>query len=174
MKRKGIIYIIILGLLLGGYSFIKQIYNSSSYSVFDRNMESIKEASNPGEAIMVNGSSPVSNSFDNLKHNREKARDSAMEEYKKIIANPDISSESKKECEKKMLEINDCIIKEQKIESMIMSKGIGEAIVYLAPSSVTVTLNAPKLSSPQISRIKEIVSEIISTKNIKIVEVNKN
>lgn len=174
MKQKGIIYVIILILLLSGYSLIKWLYNSTSYSVFDKNMENIKETSNPGEAIMVGSSSIKNQSIESLKQDRKIARENAIEEYKRIISNPDISNDSKKECEKKIIEINDLITKEQQAESMISSRKIGDAIVYTSPSAITVTIDAPTLSSPQISQIKDIVSEIISTKNIKIVEVNKN
>jgi len=44
-------------------------------------------------------------------------------------------------------------------------------IVFINQDSVTVTVGTPKLTSPEISRIKDVISEFVSTKNIKIVEV---
>ena len=157
--------------ILGVCIYSGWAYNKKSYSVFDRNMSEIKEIANPGEAKMVNAKSKSEDFFIVSKNEREKARANAIDGYNKMISNPDISPESRKKCEEALSRINEDIIKEADAEILIKSKGIEKAIVFINSDSVTVTVSSQKLSSPEISRIKDIMSEFVSTKNIKIVEV---
>lgn len=147
------------------------IYNKKSYAVFDKNISSLKKDSNPGEAVMVNSPNNAKDFFISAKNDRDMARAKAVDGYNKMIQNPDISQDSRKKCEDALQRINEDIIKETDAQSIIRSKGIDDVIVFINQDSVTVTVGTPKLTSPEISRIKDVISEFVSTKNIKIVEV---
>ncbi len=173
MKRKSL-YFVILGLILCVCLYAGRTYNKKSYAVFDKNMISVKDNTNPGEAKMVNGTVDNDGYFSSVRNDREKARAKATDGYNKLIKNPDITSETRQKCESALKEINDDIIKEADAEAMIKAKGIKDVIVFINADSVTVTVNTPKLTSPQLSRIRDVLSEFVSTKNIKIVEVGQN
>ena len=170
MKRKTI-YFGLLAVLLIVCLYSGWMYNQKSYTVFDRNMSELKGKSNPGEARMVSAVTDSASFFLNLRKDRELARTKAIDGYNKLIQNPDISVESRTKCEEALSSINADIIKEADAEAIIKSKGIKDVIVFINSDAVTVTVNSPKLTSPEISRIKDVLSEFVSTKNIKIVEV---
>lgn len=147
------------------------MYNKKSYSVFDKNMSNLKTEPNPGEAVMVSSEKKNESFFASVRNDRDIARAKAIDGYNKLIQNPDISSESRKKCEDALSRINNDVIKETDAQSIIKSKGIKDAIVFINDDSVTVTVDSPKLTLPEITRIKDVISEFVSTKNIKIVEV---
>lgn len=171
MKKKRFIYLCILLFILCVCIFSGWIYNKKSYAVFDKNISSLKKDSNPGEAVMVNSPNNAKDFFISAKNDRDMARAKAVDGYNKMIQNPDISQDSRKKCEDALQRINEDIIKETDAQSIIRSKGIDDVIVFINQDSVTVTVGTPKLTSPEISRIKDVISEFVSTKNIKIVEV---
>lgn len=171
MKKRRFIYLCILIFALSLCIFSGWIYNKKSYAVFDKNMSYVKNKSNPGEAVMVNSTIKNSDFFASVIGERDMARAKAIDGYNKLIQNPDISSESRKKCEEALSKINEDIIKETDARSIIRAKGIEDVIVFINQDSVTVTVNSAKLSAPEISRIKDVINEFVSTKNIKIVEV---
>jgi len=171
MKKKRFIYLCILLFILCVCIYSGWIYNKKSYAVFDKNISSLKKDSNPGEAVMVNSPNNAKDFFISAKNDRDMARAKAVDGYNKMIQNPDISQDSRKKCEDALQRINEDIIKETDAQSIIRSKGIDDVIVFINQDSVTVTVGTPKLTSPEISRIKDVISEFVSTKNIKIVEV---
>lgn len=171
MKKKRFIYLCMLLFILCVCIFSGWIYNKKSYAVFDKNISSLKKDSNPGEAVMVNSPNNAKDFFISAKNDRDMARAKAVDGYNKMIQNPDISQDSRKKCEDALQRINEDIIKETDAQSIIRSKGIDDVIVFINQDSVTVTVGTPKLTSPEISRIKDVISEFVSTKNIKIVEV---
>lgn len=171
MKKRRLGYLLLLVIILCVCIISGWLYNKKSYTVFDRNMSSLKNDSLPGQAVMVNGKSDSEKFLDSVRSDREVARAKAIDGYNKLIQNPDISQDSRMKCEDALTKINDDIIKETDAQSLIRAKGIKDAVVFINQDSVTVTVSASKLTAPEISRIKDVLSEFVSTKNIKIVEV---
>lgn len=122
----------------------------------------------PGEAIAV---STQDDGILVAKNNREFARSKSAELLRKIIDDKNITSDARKKAEDSIINLAGQIEKEQKIESLLLSKGYKECVAYVSEESTMLTIRKDKLEIKDMAKINDIIYEITGNNIIKIVEV---
>jgi len=87
------------------------------------------------------------------------------------IDNPNISSDSKKEMENKLLLSAENMDKEIQCESLLAVKGYENNVVFISDDTITVSVECHGLSDKDIAIIHDIIFGQTGNNNIKIVEV---
>lgn len=167
-KNKIVLYAVIICCVVGIYtayemSDVKKDEQGVIYEV-----ETEKELM-PGEAVAV---SSVNDELMLAKSNREIVRSKSAELLRRLIDNENTSVESKKSAEDSILKLASAIDKEQKIESLLLSKGYKDTVAFVSDDSITLTIRCEKLESKDTAKITDIIYEITGNNIIKIVEVN--
>lgn len=96
--------------------------------------------------------------FTQAQLSRLKARDEAIEEVKKVIADVKVSEATKKEVVDKAAEIANNTIKENNIETMIKAKGFSDCVVFLQNNECSVVVKVKESSQNNNIVIKDIVA----------------
>lgn len=111
--------------------------------------------------------------FSQAKLNRESARSKKLEILNSLLENPDADLESKKKAEQDLLLAASLSDKEAICESLIISKGFSDAVVFISDENVSVTVKADNFDAAKAKIIQEIIvtNTQIETKYIKIVAV---
>ncbi len=127
-----------------------------------------------GSTVLVSGENIRQSEFDNIKSKKAKDREQAIKILNDIINNSAASEKSRTEAADKVNKIADVSVKESDAESIIISKGYKDAIVYITDNAINVTVKADKLNQNDISKIRDVVSEQTNNanNNIKIVAVD--
>ncbi len=127
-----------------------------------------------GSTVLVSGENISESQFDSLKNKKAKDREQAIRVLNDIINNSAASEKSRTEAADKVNKIADISVDESDAESIIISKGYKDAIVYITDNAINVTVKADKLNQNDISKIRDVVSEHTnnSNNNIKIVAVD--
>ncbi|MBO7288802.1 MAG: SpoIIIAH-like family protein [Clostridia bacterium] len=122
----------------------------------------------PGEAVAV---STQDDGILVAKNNREFARSKTAELLRNIIDDKNITSDARKKAEDSIINLAGQIEKEQKIESLLLSKGYKECVAYVSEESTMLTIRKDKLEIKDMAKINDIIYEITGNNIIKIVEV---
>lgn len=116
-----------------------------------------------GEATYVDATTePTTESeyFSTARVDRQKARDESLEKLQAIVDSSSESEEAKKEATQKIAEISDTINAENKIETLVCSKGVNNCIAVINEESnkVDVIVDVEDLTDTIILQIKEIAT----------------
>ena len=142
-KKKFMLFVMVLLLCVTGYA---------NYSKKNETAKIL------GEAQYVSTTTPVETSeTDNLKLQREEARDKAKTILEEIIKGEETSLDAKNEAEKKMTEMADYIRIESDIEVMIKNKGFEDVVVTYNENGVVVDVFKDELLNTELAKITEIV-----------------
>jgi len=90
---------------------------------------------------------------------RERVRSREIDMLQQLINNPNVTSESKKEAEEKLLKLQELIELELLVESAIRAQNIDNAILIMQEEAALVIVDAKELSSEQILLIAEIAAQ---------------
>lgn len=85
------------------------------------------------------------------------ARNKAMELLDDIIANPSADEKSKASALEQKTAMAQNMEKESLCEGIINSKGVGEAVVYIADGIATVTVKTDELSEVAVGKITDVI-----------------
>ena len=125
-----------------------------------------------GEATFVDATE--NSYFTQAKLDRQSSRDAALEKLQKIVDTADKSAAAHKEAAQKIAKISDGINAENKIETLVTAKGVGQclAIVSTDGKKVDVIVDSKDLSDTLILQIKEIAVEQVGCdyKNVTIIQ----
>lgn len=122
----------------------------------------------PGEAVVV---SLQEDGIMLAKNNREFARSKSAEWLRNIIDDKNITSDARKKAENSIINLAGQIDKEQKIESLLLSKGYKDCVAYVSEESTILTIRKDEIGVEDIAKINDIIYEITGNNIVKIVEV---
>lgn len=130
-----------------------------------------------GEATFVDAPTEAATEnsyFTQAKLDRQSSRDAALEKLQKIVDTADKGAAAHKEAAQKIAKISDGINAENKIETLVTAKGVGQclAIVSTDGKKVDVIVDSKDLSDALILQIKEIAVEQVGCdyKNVTIIQ----
>ena len=89
---------------------------------------------------------------------REKMRGQRVELLREIINNQSSSADSRQKAQDQLLVISSNINKETEVENLIRAKGFKDCVVFLQNQSVTVIVQAEKISQDEATKISDIVT----------------
>ena len=117
----------------------------------------------------------VAEYFDQVRLNRQQARDEAAATLETVSTAEGASQETIDQALSEMAVMAQWAVTESEIENLIMAKGYSECVAYISNDGITVTVPAPEegLSSSAVARITEAVTEEtdFSAADLKIVEI---
>ena len=110
------------------------------------------------EAQEVSANVQPVNYFSAFREDRETTRTQEMAYLDAIIADPNSDAEALEEAQQRKLTMITCMEAEFTIESLLRAKGFNDAAVTFHGNSVSVVVDAAKLSDEQAAQILEIVT----------------
>lgn len=165
------------------------VYLNWSYSNDSTDADTIAETSDDGSLDAANvtdeGDSEdsglyyendaISNYFATARLNREQARDEATTTLSAISDSEGASQETIDEALAEIADMASYSVTEAQLESLIISKGFNDCVVFISEGSINVTVPSPTegLSSAAVARIKDLVTSEtdFTVEDIKIIEV---
>lgn len=126
-----------------------------------------------GTAELVNANAGQSDYFAQARLDKQTSRDHAVQTLQSIIGGGDLSNEEMVTNAIDAVSISRLIERENIIESLILSQGFRDCVVYLDGQSAKVVVESEGLTAGQAAAIKEIIlSEAdVAAENIRIFEV---
>ncbi len=120
-----------------------------------------------GEATYVDATTQQtteSEYFSSARIDRQTARDESIEKLQAVVDSSDEDNDAKKEAAAKIAEISDMINNENKIETLVMAKGVANCIAVISENGekVDIIVDAEDLTDTLILQIKEIATSQIS------------
>jgi stage III sporulation protein AH len=173
-KKQMIMTAMVLVLGIAGYLNYRydkdEVQNVASVTQEDINEPEV------GETVMVNANATKDKKeekdfFASEKLERDKQRAKTMDEYKKILADPDVSPEVKEDTENKLNDLISFEENEIMAQNLLSAKGFTDTLVYITDDNVTVTIKRDGISRSDTAKIVDIIYELTQNNNIKIVEV---
>lgn len=130
---------------------------------------------NLGEAEFVGAtgtSAQESEFFANARLERQKARDSALEQLNKVLSNNSADAAAQKTASEKIAKISENITAENKIETLVKAKNVSACLAVISDEKVEVIVECKELTDALVLQIKEIVMNQTKTsyENISIIE----
>ncbi len=127
-----------------------------------------------GATVLVGGEAILESEFDVIKSKKTKDREQSIKILNDVINNSAASEKSRSDAAEKVNKIAENTIKESNAESIIISKGYKDAVVYISENCINVTVKCTELNPNDITKIRDVVSEHINNtnNNIKIVAVD--
>jgi len=165
-KRKQIATVSVAIFLVIAFALSYKPTQEQSIATSSQSTDEIPAAT--GDAVLVSTQNDV---ILNARNNREVVRSKACEILNRTISDENISHEGKKQAENKLISIAENMDNEVKCESVLSAKGFGECVVFISDTSVNVTVAKNDLSTEDVAKINDIISELTGNNNIKIVEV---
>ncbi|MFI5359522.1 MAG: SpoIIIAH-like family protein [Halanaerobiales bacterium] len=103
---------------------------------------------------------------------RDRARSEQINILQEIVNNPNSDQASKKEAQRKILEITDKMEKEMEIESLIRARGYRDALAYIHEQAVDVIIHTDGLAKEDVAKIGDIIVKVtgFNTENVTIIE----
>lgn len=99
---------------------------------------------------------------------RERIRSREIDVLQQMISNPNTSSDSKKEAERKLLEIQRLMEQELAVENSLVALGYQHAIMFYQNGNANIVVNAEALTREERARIAELVSKILGLERYQI------
>lgn len=99
---------------------------------------------------------------------RERVRSREIDMLQQLINNPNVSSDSKIEAEKKLLNLQELMELELLVENAIRAQNFDHAILIMQEEGALVIVNAKDLTSQQILLIAEIAAQSTGLRNSQI------
>lgn len=105
---------------------------------------------------------------------RDRVRSNEVEMLNKMVDNPNITAEGKKEAEEQLLVLIELMEKELMVENMLKAQGYKDAVFFLKDGRVNIVVQAAKLDETQFMQIADMVSTStgVSIGDISVVEHN--
>ena len=163
LKKKQIVLAALVAMIgLAGY-FNWSYQHSDNGAVSDTEDEML------GEARLVSGSNiEVVDYFADSRTERETGRSKAKESLSAVAQNPESSPESKKEAEKRLMDMALRTEAEASCEAEIKAKGFEDAVVYINEDSATAIVKADELTASDTVKIQEIIIRVSGIDSSKI------
>ncbi|ABX42878.1 SpoIIIAH-like family protein [Lachnoclostridium phytofermentans] len=115
------------------------------------------QSTNPGEAVLANSNVIDKSFFANAKLKREQGRARNKEDLYKLIDNPNIAADQKKDATDRVLELTAISEKENATEIQLEAKGFSDSVVTINDGHVDVVVNAPNLTEQDMAIIEDVV-----------------
>lgn len=111
-----------------------------------------------------------SESMDRLRRDRDSARSSSVEEWKKIQSDEKNSQESRRDAENKIKQATEASDAEKRVETQVKAKGYDDCYAYISENGISVTIKGGEIDGSSVAAIKDIIvtETHIPVKNIKI------
>lgn len=134
------------------------------------------DLANLGAAEMVNGSASQADYFAQARLDKQTSRDHAVQTLQSIIGGGDLSNEEMVTNAIDAVNISKLIQSENVIESLILSQGFSDCVVYLDSDTAKVVVESSGLEPSQAAAIKDIIltEAAVPAENIRIFEVAGN
>ena len=153
-KKQTVLAVLVAMIGLAGYF-------NWSYQHSDNGAGYDTEDADLGEARLVSGKNITAEDyFADSRMERDTGRSKAKESLAEVAENPESSAESKKEAEKRLIDMAMRMEKEAACEAEIKAKGFADAVVYLNEDTVTVVVKADELIASDTVKIQEIIVRI--------------
>ena len=164
-----------LNYVLSGGSGLISADLVKSQPVYDDTAASAEadDLANYGTAEMVSASPSKSDYFAQARLDRQTSRDNAVQTMQSIIGGGDLSNDEMVTNAIDAVNLSKCMESEKVIESLILSQGFRDCVVYLDDDSAKVVVESAGLEPAQAAAIKEIIlSETdVPAEGIRIFEV---
>ena len=136
------------------------------YSLFFNAVE--KQTVKPTSGMSVNINKPQKNYFEEYRLVRDRSRSRQVELLRELVNNPNSVQESRKEAQRKLLNLIEIMDNEAQMENVLIAHGYKDAVVFMKQDTVTVVIDGNTFMKEDASKIKEIISQFvdISTENI--------
>ena len=112
---------------------------------------------NYGEAELVDAKTSDSNYFEKARLEKQKTRDEASENLKKLLEKDDLSSEEKATATNEALSIAKLMESETTIENLVKAKGFEDCIAYVDNEKANVVVKITDMTAEQAAQIKDII-----------------
>lgn len=172
IKRRQLI-LATLVVVLGAAVFVNWYYtgNKTTLPSAEETTES-EHVQNLGEAKYVNASGETADYFSEVKLNRQKSRDEALDKLNESLKNVKSSSEEAKEITKSIEELTAQIKLESDIEALISAKLASECVAVINEKSAQIVVTKDSLSEDAALQIIDIVTTNTELKaeNVKITQ----
>ncbi len=131
------------------------------------------DATSDQVAHVSNQTTSTQEYFSKAEVEREQARDEALEIAQETVKNADSSDEAKTVAVQQLSELENNIVKESNIESILKAKGFSQCLCYISDKSCSISVPKKELQKNSPLIIKDaVLSQIdISFNNITIIEV---
>lgn len=106
--------------------------------------------------------------FAEAKTSRDQANATSIQNYKNMIDDKNVSDASRKEAEKKYLELTDNCKNEQKIEMELKGKGYDDSICSIQGDTAKIILRTKELTDDQRREIKDVVMNVAKISRVTI------
>lgn len=151
-------FVLLLGVGVMGNWYWENSDLSSKVSTISSAKEKIL-----GEATYVDATTEAtteSEYFSSARVDRQKARDESLEKLQAVVDSSTESEEAKKEATEKIAKISDTINMENKIETLVTSKGVNNCLAVINENSnkVDIIVDVEELTDTVILQIKEIAT----------------
>jgi len=202
MIRRKVIWLVILMVWVGMVTSII-IYQGNDYlALEDVTSENVQMEGNrgttitgnetliPGDGSVTTGNhDPVNVNFTQTKGEesqedffveyrleRDKARSEQVNIYRELVNNPNTDEGTKKEAQRKMLELTEKMEKEMEIESLIRARGYRDALAYIHDEAVDVIIQTNGLERDDVHKIGDIIIKVtgFNTEDVTIIEKKVN
>lgn len=146
-------------------SSVSKDKNTSSYTSSSSSKDTSRKKTQPSEDALAY--------FAQVKVERQKTHDGAVDLAKEVLESADSSDEAKKEAVNKAAEIAKNMEQETNIESLIKAKGFTQCLAFIQNGECSIVVCKGELNDDGIIAIKDIVTgqSGIEFDNIKITEV---
>lgn len=133
----------------------KPVNNAEGESEIEKESETEKKDTEPGEAVYTNAR--VSSYISNAKLTREQNRAKSKESLLEIVNNTALSDKQKQEAVDKMVMLSDMADKEAEAESLLSAKGYSNVVVNLSDDSVDVIMDMTDMDDSDRAQIEDVI-----------------
>lgn len=109
--------------------------------------------------------------FSTYRTDRTTTRNEAIEYYKDLISNTELTAETKLEYEAKIDQLISAMSIELNMETMIKSKGFSEAVVSYSDTYINVIVKSAELTEAEVAQIVEVVQDQSNNRDIDFIKI---
>lgn len=109
--------------------------------------------------------------FSTYRTDRTTTRNEAIEYYKDLISNTELTAETKLEYEAKIEQLISAMSIELNMETMIKSKGFSEAVVSYSDTYINVIVKSAELTEAEVAQIVEVVQDQSNNRDIDFIKI---
>ena len=109
--------------------------------------------------------------FSTYRTDRTNTRNEAIEYYRDLLNNTELTTETKQEYETKINELISAMSTELSMETMIKSKGFSEALVSYSDTYINVIVKSAELNESEVAQIVEVVQSQSDNRDIDFIKI---
>lgn len=137
----------------------------STQEMEDKNLEGKISPPEPQIDVEVKedlngGTSQKDDFFANYRLERERVRAQMVEMLNSVISDPNSDAASRKDAQKKLMDISDHMERELQLENLIKAKGYDEAAMFIQSGSATAILKKDGMMEEDVSAVADIISRV--------------